>query len=709
MPLVATERSPASRKRALGVFLRQGALGLLALAWLTATRLDEPARIARELGPSAPVLVAILITFAFALALLKFPLSDQIFVSLMVTAVLAIFPLLGALMTAWIAVGCAAAARLLAIARIGPVKIDDADPMFEWWRTFALLGTYGIPSVLAALAYEWAGGSVPVLQPSAGAAARIVLFAVVFVVSNNVIVSRVELALGYSLKTSAWLGVVDCGIYMITLPYAMLTTFSYGGIGWGGVLAAAVTGVIVSMMGRKLTLTRTDKARLAQRLASLSSIGNTVSRRYSTDELLPAIHAECSKVIDVSMLSIALLEEEDKDSFSVLRVENGTLLPPLRVPLGKGLTSWVIANRQPLRLASRVEEHARGLKGVDDGLQTESWIGVPMIARDQVLGVISLQSFRVDAFTEDDVVLLTAIANQAAVALDDARLYHDLQRLNTALEARVAERTNELHETNLRLIAADRSKNQFLANMSHELRTPLNSIIGFSSVLIEATPETLPPRLYRFLENIRSAGNHLLVLINDILDLSKIESGKLELNAHAFDLRETVAMVERVMKGIGAQSGISIVTRVDAALGDVWLDEARVKQVLLNLLSNAVKFSHRGTFVHLSVTRVAAADSILGCDSVRIEVQDRGIGIPQQELDRIFEQFYQVGDPRASQKRGTGLGLPLTRSFVQLHRGTIDVRSIYGEGSTFTVYLPVDYRAVMATPLPPRPRIGADA
>ncbi|HEY6140371.1 MAG TPA: ATP-binding protein [Thermoanaerobaculia bacterium] len=709
MPLVATERSPASRKRALGVFLRQGAAGLLALAWLTATRLDEPARILRALGPPAPVLVTILVAFAFTLALLKFPLSDQIFVSLMVTAVLAIFPLLGLLMTAWIAVGCAVAARLLAIARIGPVKIDAGDPTLEWWRTFGILGTYGIPAVLAALVYEWAGGAVPVLQPSGAAAARIVLFAVVFVVANNLIVSRVELALGYSIKTSAKLGVVDCAIYMITLPYAILTAFSYGGIGWGGVLAAAVTGVIVNIMGRGLAQTRTDKARLAQRLASLSSIGNSVSRRYSTDELLPAIWDECSKVIDAAMMNITLVDTEAGELHSVLRVDHGTFLPPFRFPLGEGLTSWVVANRRPLRIGSPAETRVRGLKVYDDGLATKSWLGVPMIAREHMLGVISLQSYRFNAFTEDDVVLLTAIANQAAVALDDARLYHDLQRLNTALEARVAERTNELRETNLRLLSADRSKNQFLANMSHELRTPLNSIIGFSGVLLETTKETLAPRLYRFLENIRTAGNHLLVLINDILDLSKIESGKLELNAHAFDLRETVAVVERVMKGIAAQSGISIVTRVDAAMGEVWLDEARIKQVLLNLLSNAVKFSHRGAFVHLSVTRVAAADSILGCDSVRIEVQDRGIGIPPQELDRIFEQFYQVGDPRASQKRGTGLGLPLARSFVQLHGGTIDVRSTYGDGSTFTVYLPVDYRAVVATPLPPRPRIGADA
>jgi len=698
MPLVATERSPASRKRALGVFLRQGVVGLLAVAWLTATRLGEPARILHALGPPAPILLAILVAFALTLALLKFPLSDLIYVSLMVTAVLATFPLLGPVMTTWIAVLAAVAARLLALARIGPIKIDATDPALERARTFGLLGTYGIPAVLATLAYEFLGGEVPVLRPSAGAAARIVVFALVFVLSNNVIVSRVELALGYSAKTSAYLGLVDCAIYMITLPYAILTTFSYAGIGWGGVLAAAFTGVIVNAMGRKLALTRTDKERLAQRLASLTSIGKTVSLRYSADELLPVVYSECGKVIDVTMFTIALLDDATNELCSVLRMDHGTQLPSFRVPVGEGLNSWVVENRRPLRIGSCDEERALGLMAYDDGLPTESWLGVPMIAREHMLGVISLQSYRKNAFTEDDVVLLTAIANHAAVAIDDARLYQDLQRLNVALEARVAERTKELRETNLRLVAADRSKNQFLANMSHELRTPLNSIIGFSSVLLDTTKATLEPRFYRFLENIRTAGNHLLTLINDILDLSKIESGKLQLNAHPFDLRETVAMVERVMKGIAAQSGITIVTKVDPSLSEVYLDDARIKQVLLNLLSNAVKFSHAGTFVHLSVSRVPAPESPFACDAVRIEVEDHGIGIPPHELDNIFEEFYQVGDARVVQKRGTGLGLALTRSFVQLHRGTIEVRSKLGEGSTFTACVPVDYRATLVPP-----------
>src|SRR5262249_30273573 len=157
-------------------------------------------------------------------------------------------------------------------------------------------------------------------------------------------------------------------------------------------------------------------------------------------------------------------------------------------------------------------------------------------------------------------LLLTAIANQAGVAIENQRLYKDLEGLTHALEARVLERTNELRETNLRLLAADRSKNQFLANMSHELRTPLNSIIGFSGVLLENTRETLSARLYKFLENISVAGNHLLALINDILDLSKIEAGKMELRADEFDLRDTIPAVERVMRGFANEANVRIVS-----------------------------------------------------------------------------------------------------------------------------------------------------
>ncbi|HEX7833720.1 MAG TPA: ATP-binding protein, partial [Thermoanaerobaculia bacterium] len=322
----------------------------------------------------------------------------------------------------------------------------------------------------------------------------------------------------------------------------------------------------------------------------------------------------------------------------------------------------------------------------------------PMIARDRVIGVIAVESFRKNAFTADDLILLTAIANQAAVALENAHLYRDLEGLTYALEQRVQERTNELRETNLRLMAADRSKNQFLANMSHELRTPLNSIIGFSSVLIDATRGLLMPRLHRFLENIHAAGNHLLALINDILDLSKIEAGKMELRADTFDLHETIAAVERVMKGFAAEAKVQIVSSIDPTLPNVRLDEGRLKQILFNLLSNAVKFSPHGGIVSITCRLVGKDYSPLGFDTVRIDVTDQGIGIPSDELQRIFVEFYQTEQGRRARNGGTGLGLSLTRNFVELHHGRIEVKSKPAEGSTFTLYLPVDYVEAAAAP-----------
>ncbi|HWW60253.1 MAG TPA: ATP-binding protein, partial [Thermoanaerobaculia bacterium] len=585
------------------------------------------------------------------------------------------FPLLGVVLSAWIAVAAAVAQRLLGMQRIGPSKIDMADPMLEWARTFAMFATYGVPVAAAAMLYETIGGTIPQLEPSVAAAARITLCGLVLILLNNTIVARVEHALGYSPATSVKLAAIDSSIYVVTIPYAILTAFAYGAIGWGGVLASAFTGLLANFVGRKLAVMRGDRDQLIQRLASLTNIGKTISLDLAIDDMLMKIYTECLQVIDVSIFSMAFLDTSTNELAFELNVEKGKVLPKARLKVGGGLNSWVVKTRRPLLIGSAREEQKIGVHSLDDGLPTESWLGVPMLAHDRVVGVISVQSYARNAFTQSDLVLLTAIANQAAVAIENAHLYKDLEGLNVALEHRVHERTNELRETNVRLVAADRSKNQFLASMSHELRTPLNAIIGFSAILIETTRGLIPPRLFKFLENIRTAGSHLLELINDILDLAKIESGKLEIRAETFDLRETVATVERVIKGMAAERSVSIVTKIDDAIGSVHLDEGRLKQMLLNVLSNAVKFSPRGGFVYLNVSTVDATTSPLACETIRVDVTDRGPGIPPNELPRIFDEFYQVVENRRTRKNGTGLGLSLTKNFVELHRGTISVVS----------------------------------
>jgi signal transduction histidine kinase len=686
MALVATEHDPEARGRVIPVYLQHGIAGGAIVIALTFWRANETAAIVAGLGAGAPIVIALFFLFALGLALLKFPLTEQIFVSLVITAYIAMFPLLGAVLSAWIAVIAAAGQRFFAMAQIGPSKIDMRDPVLEWSRTFALFGTYGVPVILATWVYQAMGGAIPQLQPTPGAALRIAAAGVILIASNNLIVSRVERAYGYSKSMSLKLGIIDSTIYIVTIPYAILTTFAYGSIGWGGVLAAAFTGVIVNGVSRKLAMMRGDREELIQRLASLTTIGKSISLSYSTDDLMETIYTECGKVIDVSMFSIALADMAANELSFEINVERGERIPKSRLPIGKGLNSWVVSNARPLLLGSSRDEEKLGVVSYDDGQQTESWLGVPMIARHQIVGVISVQSFEKNAFRVDDLVLLTAIANQAAVAIENANLYKDLEGLNLELEQRVGERTNELREANLHLIAADRSKNQFLASMSHELRTPLNAIIGFSSILIDSARGTLQPRLYRFLENIHTAGSHLLDLINDILDLAKIESGKLDLQFETFELRDTVATVERVIKGMAAERRVSVITRIDENVGSVHLDEGRLKQILLNVLSNAVKFSNHSGFVHLTVKGE-------GTDAIRIEVTDAGVGIPGDELARIFDEFYQVKDAGRRQKGGTGLGLSLTRNFVEMHHGTISVASIPGKGSTFTILLPRDARS----------------
>jgi signal transduction histidine kinase len=693
MPLVTTEHDPTSRQRVTRVYLQNGVVGAVILLLVTWLRRDEPRAVLERYGAEGVALVALFLLFATLLAMFKFPLTEKIFVSLVIIANIAMFPLLGLVLSAWIAVAAAVTQRVIAARRAGRARNEVTDRTEERARTLALFATYGVPVVAATLLYEILGGKIGLVSPSLVNGSRIAFCAVVMIVTNNLIVARVEQAYGYSPSVSLKLGLIDTSIYLVTLPYAVLTTFSYSTMGMGGLLLAAFTGLVANAVGYKLAITRSDREQLIQRLASLTNIGRTISLRCTTDELLRAIYEECRKVIDVSIFSIALHDMTRNELSFELNIERGTLLPKSRIPIGDGLNSFVVTSGEPLLVGSYRDEQKLGLTHYDDGMATESWLGVPMTARDETIGVISVQSFDENAFSPDDVVLLTAIANQAAVAIENANLYKDLQGMNRQLEQRVLERTNEVRETNIRLIAADRSKNQFLANMSHELRTPLNAIIGFSGILQQATREMIPARLHRFIDNIATAGSHLLDLINDILDLAKIESGKLQLHSETFDLRETIGTVERVMKGIGAETNVSIMTQVDPTLTSVHLDEGRLKQILLNLLSNAVKFSHPGGYVYLSVSAVNETTSLLGCAALRIEVQDNGIGIPEDELDHVFDEFYQATQhDRRLQKSGTGLGLSLAKSFVEMHRGHISVQSTFGAGTRFTIELPRDIR-----------------
>jgi len=228
---------------------------------------------------------------------------------------------------------------------------------------------------------------------------------------------------------------------------------------------------------------------------------------------------------------------------------------------------------------------------------------------------------------------------------------------------------------------ANRHKSEFLANMSHELRTPLNAIIGFSEVLRERMFGEVNEKQLEYLKDIHESGRHLLSLINDILDLSKIEAGRMELEVSRFDLPSALSNAMTLIRERAQRHGIGLNLEVDERLGELSGDERKFKQIMLNLLSNAVKFTPDGGRVEVSARRYDGM--------IEVSVKDTGVGIAPEDHEAVFEEFRQVGSDYAKKHEGTGLGLTLSRRFVELHGGKIWVKSQLGQGATFTFTLPV--------------------
>jgi len=229
---------------------------------------------------------------------------------------------------------------------------------------------------------------------------------------------------------------------------------------------------------------------------------------------------------------------------------------------------------------------------------------------------------------------------------------------------------------------ANRMKSEFLANMSHELRTPLNGIIGFTEFLFDEKPGPLKPKQKEYLGDVLSSARHLLQLINDVLDLAKVEAGKMELHPETFPVHKAVEEVAAVIKGIANKKHISVGIEIGAGLDAVKLDEHKFKQVLYNLLSNAVKFSDDGGQVSVKARR-------LDTQQFEVRICDTGIGIKAEDINRLFTEFEQLDSGTARRFEGTGLGLALTKKIIEFQGGRISVESQPGKGSVFTVVLPV--------------------
>jgi GAF domain-containing protein/HAMP domain-containing protein len=327
-----------------------------------------------------------------------------------------------------------------------------------------------------------------------------------------------------------------------------------------------------------------------------------------------------------------------------------------------------VARRVPVQLADTAQRASNPLRDLTLAAGFHSALIVPLVGAERILGAILLMRQEMGEFPPETVRLMQTLASQSVLAIQNARLFRE-----------IADKSEQL-------ALASQHKSQFLANMSHELRTPLNAILGYAELLVDGIYGVLPDRPKGVLERIQNNGRHLLALINDVLDLAKIEAGQLTLTLEDYALPEVVRSVVTATEPLATAKGLKFTAALQDNMPMAHGDARRVSQVLLNLVGNAIKFTDAGEVE----IRAAAADG-----QFVLTVRDTGPGIPDADQDRIFGEFQQIDNSNTRQKGGTGLGLAISKRMVEMQGGTIAVESVLAQGSTFRVVLPVHVDEMM--------------
>ena len=457
------------------------------------------------------------------------------------------------------------------------------------------------------------------------------------------------------------------------------------------------TALVVVAILRRETLTRREQAALNLALAAASARNRELERlRHlaatllggsDLGELVREVAAVAADLLQAESAGVTLVVEEGR--FLRVAAAVGALRPieGRLVPVDGSLAGWVVTHDRPM-LSDDMASDPRSYRVPELDVLLRTMAIVPLRSAGVVIGTVSVYNRRDGRpFSDADLQLLQTLGDQVVVGLDRASVLDESRRNERALAAKNAE-----------LQRATQLKSEFLANMSHELRTPLNAIIGFSDLILSGEAGAIAPEPREFLEAVLRNGRHLLSLINSILDLSKIEAGRMTLELGRTDLRE--AITGAVADTASLRSAKSQECHLDLGTPlEVLADGVRVRQVLFNLLSNASKFTPEGGSITLRALiteaplpvpaeRVGDEPGRVTREVVWVAVSDTGVGIRPEDMPKLFREFSQLDSSASRQAQGTGLGLALCRKFVELHGGTIGAESVPGRGATFWFILP---------------------
>ena len=418
---------------------------------------------------------------------------------------------------------------------------------------------------------------------------------------------------------------------------------------------------------RKVAERTRDLTEALQRLTALSEVGRAVSSTLDLQTVLNSIVVHAGPLAGADGCAIYEYDEATQE-FHLRATHNydpalvaSIGASPLRK--GEGVMGRAAEQGEPIQIPDITQPGAYETRQRDVLVRAgfRALLSVPLLFEDRIIGSLSVNRKAPGEYSPDVIELLKTFATQSVLSLENARLFRE-----------IADKSRELE-------IASQHKSEFLANMSHELRTPLNAIIGFSEVLLERMFGEMNDKQTEYLQDIMGSGRHLLSLINDILDLSKVEAGRMELEPSEFHLPTALDDACTLVRERASRRDIALRVTVDEQIGEVRADERKIKQVMLNLLSNAIKFTPEGGRIEVRAVRVNGFS--------QVSVTDTGIGIAPEDQAAVFDEFRQVGT-NAARREGTGLGLALCRKFIELHGGTIWVQSQVGAGSTFTFTIP---------------------